>query len=264
MEKDIRLEYKGYTSIITRKKRLDGRYSGEIIEPGQTEAMKSWSFTGDNLEEAQERFETQVENIIDYKEFNCRNKQWKETYDYQSIASVFNIHPKVFKERVFSNEFDNSLVQGVKGGDYIVPLYYITKAWDELLKGNLEQYDFMIDSEEDGNSFIDDEELLAEDNATRTRTEAIIQNDEMKILWQELFDIDIDSINLDFKRYDKHLCPNISREESTDYFEDVPDGIVEWIMQGINYKDSDYIYFNSVSCLMEFVAFVITKVRTSN
>ena len=63
----IKLEYMGYTSIISRNENLNGRYSGGICEPGETEEMDSWGFAADDVEEAQSRFESQVEKIIDYK-----------------------------------------------------------------------------------------------------------------------------------------------------------------------------------------------------
>ncbi len=44
----------------------------------------------------------------------------------------------------------------------------------------------MVCSEEDEGIMIDDEDMLSGEQATRRRSEAISQNDEMKLLWKEL------------------------------------------------------------------------------
>lgn len=53
-----------------------------------------------------------------------------------------------------------------------------------------------------------------------------------------------------------HLPPNVSEEESAHYFEDVPDGVFEWILGGIN-NPNGTCTFDSVSALMEFAAFIL-------
>ncbi len=60
------------------------------------------------------------------------------------------------------------------------------------------------------------------------------------------------------------MPPNISSDDADLYFNDVPDGIVEWIPQRINYEDDNSVTFDSVSCLMEFAAYVIMVIRTQN
>jgi hypothetical protein len=55
------------------------------------------------------------------------------------------------------------------------------------------------------------------------------------------------------KIYNMHLPPHVSEDEFYDYFQEVPDGVEEWIMYGIN-KPEARCTFHAVSCLMEFTA----------
>ena len=101
-----------------------------------------------------------------------------------------NILPDEFKQRVTENKFDDTLLDIVQGGDYEVPLYYVTKAWDIILKGELFPIDFMIGPEEDEDcTEADIKEFLAEENATRSRCEACMDNDKMKKIWKRSFNI---------------------------------------------------------------------------
>ena len=199
-----------------------------------------------------------MENSVSSKSFKERCKEWKSTTDFESVRCVFNILPDEFRKRVENNTFDKSLLTSVKGGDYEVPLYYVTKAWDVLLKGSLFPIDFMIGPEEDEDCTENDiKEFLAEKNATRTRCKACNDNDNMKAVWKEFFDIDIDSLEVDFLKYNMHIPPNVSYEEYFEYFKDIPDGIEEWILFGINYPESEEIAYDYVSALMEFTAQVL-------
>ncbi|MBQ0141629.1 MAG: hypothetical protein KBT06_02300 [Prevotellaceae bacterium] len=59
------------------------------------------------------------------QEFKEKDRLWKSSIDYKSIAAVFNILPDVFEKKIESGDFDANLVTCVEGGDYIVPLYIL-------------------------------------------------------------------------------------------------------------------------------------------
>ena len=79
----------------------------------------------------------------------------------------------------------------------------------------------------------------------------------MKDLWRELFDIDIDTLEIDFHLFDMHLPPNVSTKEYEDYFSNVPNGVNEWILGSVNYPENEIIFHDSVASLMEFTAQVL-------
>lgn len=118
----------------------------------------------------------------------------------------------------------------------------------------------MIEPEEEEDcTEADIQEFLAEEKATRTRCEACQANNKMKNMWKELFNIDIDNLDIDFLQFNKHLPPNVTYEEYRDYFVYVPEGIDEWILCGINHPDSDIVTHDEVSSLMEFTAEVLLR-----
>ena len=171
---------------------------------------------------------------------------------------VFDILPQRFRERIATDKFDKALLKSVPGGDYAVPLYYVTKAWDIILKGTLDHYAFKIGPEEDDEEEYDAalKEFMEEEHATRTRAGAIKDNDEMKVIWKEMLGVDIDNIEVDFTQYNMHLTPQVDERTFEDYFFDVSDGVLEWILDGIN-APNGVCAFESVSVLMEFTAFII-------
>lgn len=251
-------EYKGYFTIIKPLER-DLRYYGRIYEMDKPDnPMESGAFAADNETEAKERFGSVVEDIINAKEWREKNSKWKESgIDVESIGYVFDILPEKFRERIITGQFDKSLNNGVKGGDYIVPLYYVTKAWDVLLKGRLGHYAYKIGPEEDEDYEKDLKEFW-EEEAERSRCEACRQNDEMKAIWKELLGMDIDTIEVDFAKYDKHLPPNVDEKAFFEYFFDVPKGVFEWIFDGISFP-TGMCFCESVSALMEFTALIVKE-----
>ena len=222
--------------------------------------MDGWEFAGDNIEKAEGTFHYQVERILSRQRFNKKFLQWKQECDFESVRCVMNILPDEFKQRVIENKFDVSLLDTVKGGDYEVPLYYVTKAWDIILRGELYPIGFMIGPEEQEDyTEADILEFIEEENITRTRCEACRDNNKMKKMWKELFNIDIDTLDIDFLKFDMHLPPNVPYDEYDDYFGDVPDGIDEWILRGINHPNNEFITHEDVSALMEFTAEVLLR-----
>ncbi len=252
------LEYKGYKGIL-RLNPTDQRVWGKICTPENPDTpIDSYEFAGDNIAEAQKQFEIMVRQIISHKLYKTRNQEWRKITDYESIRCVFNILPDEFKYRVTGGEFDKSLLLGVKGGENEVPLYFVTKAWEVILKGPLFPYDFKIGPEEEPDcSEKDIQDFLIENNASRTRYSACTDNNKMKALWKELFDIDLDTLPIDFTQFNKHLPPNVTDREYDDYFHDVSDGVNEWILDRINSPDLEGIAYDYVSSLMEFTAQIL-------
>ena len=253
------LEYMGYRGILEYNSKDNDRIYGRFYPPENPDSpLENWGFAADNLEEAKERFEGMVLNIISHNNYRNECEQWKRVTDYESVRCVMDILPDKFRQRVTNGTFDKSLLYGVKGGCYAVPLFFVTKAWDIILKGTLEPIAFMIGPEEDDDCTDEDiAEFLVENNCTRSRSETCHENDRMKALWKELFDIDIDALDVDFHSFDKHLPPNVSMREYEAYFEDIPDGINEWILGSVNYPDNKSIFHDSVASLMEFTAQVL-------
>jgi len=263
MEETLTLEHRGYTCIAKRHE--DGRWGfGNSPNPEKADPNCPFDFffMADNEEEARQRFASSVNRMIERQEYIKAGEIWAAHVDYESIAAVYNILPDVFEDIIKAGRFDKSLLEKVEGSDYVVPLFYVTKAWDNLLKGSLGSLSFMIGPEED-DDFSEEtlKEFLQEENASRSRGEATLQNDRMKELWETYFGIDIDALEIDFTKYDMHLPPNVTQGEHCWYFENVPDGVNEWIMYPINHPSEDWVFHDTVSCLMEFVANIIKHER---
>lgn len=253
------LEYKGFIGLLEYNASDNGRIYGTICPPEEPGTpLDNWGFAQDNIEDATQLFKSQVEKIISYRAYKKDLTEWKRVTDYESVRCVVDIVPDKFRQRVKDGIFDKSLLHGVKGGCYAPPLYYVTKAWDIILKGTLEPVDFMIGPEEEDDCTEESiAEFLRENNATRSRCDACKDNDRMKDLWKELFDIDIDTLEIDFHLFDMHLPPNVSTKEYEDYFSDVPNGVNEWILGSVNYPENESIFHDSVASLMEFTAQVL-------
>lgn len=258
------LEYKGYRTELKYMLGI-GKLWGRIYSSETTRPIKDYAFTAGNIGEAKQYFESLVESIIylEYLHKRCKTwneikEMWKKTNDYQSISCAFNILPDEFLQRIQDNNFDTTLLKKTRGGIYEVPLYYVTKAWDIILKGPLFPIDYKIGPEEEPDCTEDDiKAFLTEQQATRSRCQACKDNDKMKIIWKEHFDIDIDELPVDFMRFNMHLPPCASDDSFNDYFGNPVDGIEEWILSGINHKNVESISHNDVSALMEFTAEVL-------
>ena len=257
----VRLDYSGYFAVMEVSE-YDFRFNGLIYDMESPDAaLDGYAFYTDDTDDAQQLFECLVNGIISLKKWKQKNAQWEESdVDRESVGCVFDIMPERFKERVASGLFDRRLLTEVPGGDYCVPLYYVTIAWDVLLKGSLGDYAYKIGPEED--EYVDDYETALKefmaDGATRTRQEACRDNDEMKSIWKDVFGLDLYKVEVDFTQYDMHIPPNVSEECYYEYFLEVPNGLSEWIFDGINYPDGK-CSFDSVSALMEFTALIVKE-----
>ena len=114
MDKLTILEYKGYKTIVTLSPK-DNRLLGKICTPeNPSTPMDSWGFAGDNIEEAEELFHSQVEKIISHKEFKEKCLKWKSKTDFDSVRCVMNILPDEFQNKITENKFDTTLLDVVK------------------------------------------------------------------------------------------------------------------------------------------------------
>lgn len=254
-------EYKGYKSEVHVNPKDHYRLHGNIYLPENWEKpYRGSSYAANNIEDARKSFEKIVEELIEAREESIRQKEWERVTDHVSVGQVFAIKPRKFEQRIKDGKFDKNLLIAVKGGVYAVPIYYMTKAWDVLLKGSLPNA-YMIGCEEDEDATEEDvKEFMEECNASRTRAEAYRDNELMKDVWKRHFGIDIDTLEVDFCVFDMHLEPNVSCKEYRAYFEDVPDGIYEWILDAINYCENDYpdgVRYHVAASLMEFTADVL-------
>lgn len=257
----LRVDYNGYF-VILKISENDFRYNGTFYDnENPEEEIEGWGVYADDAEEAQPIIKSCINSIISHKNYKIRNHQWIESdVDRESVGCVFDIMPEHFRQRISSGDFDKRLINSVPGGDYEVPLYYVTKAWDVLLNGELGHLAFMIGPEED--YYDDDDEdgpdEFITDETKRTRMEACRDNDEMKSIWKEMLGIDIDKFDIDFSQFNKNMPPNVSEEVFETYFFDSVDGIFEWILGGVNYPNGQCT-FDSVSALMEFTALVVNE-----
>lgn len=190
---------------------------------------------------------------VEYKEWKQRNEEWlKSGIDVKSIACVFNILPDEFRKRIKTYQYDLSLNKCVRGGNYEVPLWYVTMAYDIVLKSG---FDCSLITEEDVADYIEDYGCPPK----RTVEKAIEQNNEMKAIWKEFLLIDVDAQQVNFEQFNMHMPPFISEEQSRDYFQDVIDGVTEWILCNVN-DPSDEVCYDSVSCLMEYTTWMIETI----
>lgn len=248
----LKLEYKGYSTTAHINK-IDLRYYGGFISP-DNEKIEHWGYAADNFPELKTRFEAMVIKIIEYEGWRAQNNTWLNSgIDKESIGCVFGILPSEFRSRIESGQYDQELNNSVRGGIYEVPLWYVTKAWDVLLKGDLCNNAWRIEYDPE-----------CDDPVERTLEVAISQNDEIKRIWKELIGIDVDAQDINFEQFDMHLPPNVTCEEDFyNYFQDVPNGIEEWILDGIN-TPSNYVNFEYVSSLMEFTAYTLKERKERN
>lgn len=249
------LEYRGFVGKIRINSKDNGRIYG-VVAKSETpsKCIPHWGYAGDDIDEAFENFKITVDKIISREKYREEQRIWKSQTDYKSIALVYNILPKEFKNHVNAGKLDESLLKSVKGGYYEVPLYYVTKAWDYILKGSWCGMSFFIDYNEENPTEEDKREFFLENNPDRLRKQATEDNNMMKMIWKYLLNIDIDELEIDFSQFNAHMTPRVSEDEEYDHFYSVPDGLTEWIWNPIIYPDEKYIVFESVSCLMEFAA----------
>lgn len=249
------LYYKGYLAYLFINSKDRNRIYGSIAKEGfPKDIIIHNSFAGNNIQEVKERFRNCVEQQINLKNYNEKNKQWKDKEDYKSIATVYNILPNKFKARLEASLFDKTLIEKVKGGFYEVPLYYVTKAWDCILKSNLCGYGFMAGPssyEEDNHDIQEWRDFIIEESPKRFRCQAIADNNNMKGIWMKYFGIDIDSLNIDFSKYNRHIMPNVDKAGEYSFFHDVPNGVFEYIFDPINHPSEDFIFFDTISDIME-------------
>lgn len=81
------LEYKGYRAILTLNSK-GNRLWGKICAPeNPSTPMDGWSFSGDDIKEAELFFRYQVNKIISHKEFKEKCDEWKSK-EYDVLRSI--------------------------------------------------------------------------------------------------------------------------------------------------------------------------------
>lgn len=180
-----------------------------------------------------------------------------DVYDSNSIGPVYDIRPDDFRKNIEDGLFDKNLLLKTKGGQYEVPLFFVTKAWDIIFKGELDPWLEFFFCVEDGETDMD---MFKENNCTRHFTQAVSDNDKMKTLWFDYFGIDIDAVKCDFWQFNANLQPNVTADDENYYFHDAQNGIIEYVFDSINRPGSlgkYYIYPEKISELMEMTAKII-------
>lgn len=255
------LKYRGYIGKLRINPKDNDRIYGSIArEDAPKKKIDGYGYAGDNVAEARERFKSCVDSCINAIEYKEKQRQFSQGCDTGFIASVINIMPGEFKRIVESGNYDRSLLEKVPCGDYEVPLYYVTKAWDFLLRGNMCGYEFMFglweeESVDDWRDYFTDE-YNDYKPMPRLKCQAIGHNIEMKKLWKQYFDIDVDALEIDFSQFDKHMMPNVLDEDEYDYFNNVPYGLFEWVLFPLNDPDMEYVTWDFTSSLMESCAYI--------
>lgn len=244
--------YAGYTTTA-KFEDWDFRFWGDIISVGSEGERNRGSIAANNLQEYEERFKEVVDDLIYSDKRKAKNEEWQRSgVDVDSIIAVFHMHPDELRKRILNKQYDISLNTKVPRGDYEVPLYYVTKAWDYILKGDTGRFSFWLEPDPD-----DDEAP-----AIRTLQTAIEDNEKIKEIWKEYFSVDIDELDVDFDKFDLHIA-NVSDSYYAWYFTSVPNGLEEWILDGVC-RPHDGCNFDHVSCLMEFAAYVRIQRRSSD
>lgn len=243
-----KLQYKGYTCLLSHSKNSE-RLCGVIYAPGKTDVpVEDIQIFGKDVNEINDRFVSKIDFLIHQADFQSKLEKWKSEIDYLSVAAVMNILPDVFERRIKNGDFDSNLLQGVVGHDYVVPLYYVTKAWDLIMRMSTDDGLFYLS--------ISDSDKEDPDFNYRTRLQAIEENERLKTLWKCYFNIDIDALEIDFLQYNMHMPPNVSEHDSWIYFCDPPNGMDEWITDFVFFPSEDWILHDAVSSLMELAAMV--------
>lgn len=232
-KKPVSFEYKGYKCEASfDKKSL--QYAGTLTDDSGN--LLKHCFMGDYESDFITMGRKEIDSILSRRASDLLFREWKKTPLSTLVSSVFNLQPERFQELAESGKFDlHFLVPGF----YEVPLAYVTKAYDVLLKGYMmENLDWFETEYGDGGRSVED---------------AIKLNDEIKQIWKDQAGIDIDALEVDFSQFNAHIAPQVSKEEEDRYFYDIPDGICEWIISGI-FNPQECCAHDATSCLMEYMA----------
>lgn len=255
---NLHFEAYGFTSDAKLDPETMG-YFGDIysMDPAE-DPKKEWGeYAGDNPEKAEHNFRVCASHAAYTKEYRRRNQEWRKSgVDTEGILDFFSIRPDNLRRRIQSGEFDKKLIKNVDGMDLDVPIYYVTKAWELLFNHTefLDDYGILIRYGEDD----EEDDSDKEEKDVRTFGEAVAQNNEVKQILKEELGIDIDHMGITFHQFDKHLTPNVSASEMEDYFDSIPFGVCDWLLDGVNYP-WDTCYYDFVSGLVEFVAYIQKK-----
>lgn len=241
-KEDIRLEYKGYSTILKPSDK-DLRYYGKFYAPtDKSTPIESWAFAGDNVGELTQRFRTMVDEIINLEQWKSKNRKWQDETDVASIIPFFCIDIKLLRQKLENGTFDNNMLKCVPNLEEKIPVTYATKCWDFLLNGHIPECQmFKVEY---------DEEDMPEERVQRTDKMALEQNNEIKKTLKDELSIDIDSIKIDlFTYFDGE---EISYDET--------DELGDWLLERIAHPSSRCCFDDLIS-LMRYTYGVIWELR---
>ena len=168
-------------------------------------------YLGD-LEDAEIEFVNYVEESLNMQRYCGDTFAWERKNDFRSVSNVMACQPDEFLRRIREDNFDKSLLVEAPGGDYEVPVWYATKAWDFILKGETDSFDYYLGPSSKNYSPEEIAKFQEENQYERLLDDAIADNDRMKQIWKEQFGINIDAFELDFSIFGKKRLSNKFRQ----------------------------------------------------
>ena len=96
----------------------------------------------------------------------------------RSISAVFYVMPELLRQQIERGTFDKYLLEDIGSFTCPFPIYYITKLWDFAFHDGTWSSGFQKELED-----------------------GIRRNDEIKKIWKDYFDIDTDSVKIDYTFY---------------------------------------------------------------
>lgn len=210
-------------------------------------------YLGD-LEDAEIEFVNYVEESLNMQRYCGDTFAWERKNDFRSVSNVMSCQPDEFLRRIREDNFDKSLLVEVPGGDYEVPVWYATKAWDFILKGETNPFDYYLGPSSKNYSPEEIAKFQEENQYERLLDDAIADNDRMKQIWKEQFGINIDAFELDFSIFGKNLPPKVTEKEYRKHFWrrdfNLHEGVFKAAVMPISFRAG----CNSISDLMETAA----------
>lgn len=96
----------------------------------------------------------------------------------RSISAVFYVMPELLRQQIESGAFDKTLLEDIGSFTCPFPIYFITKLWDFAFHDGTWSSGFQ-----------------------KELNDGIKRNDEIKKIWKDYFDIDIDGVKIDYTFY---------------------------------------------------------------
>lgn len=182
------------------------------------------------------------EELFKIKDQELSAEDREKLKEAKMIGAVVNIRADIFRSLIGPDRAWKDLTLKLIDEKYAdVPLWYITKCWDILMS----EYPDLLETE-------CCHALACYDTPDRSFEEARNALEEIKLLWKEHYDIDIEKCDVDLSRF------NVFHEDTFDRTMDV-------ILSEINYCDTlqnisylfDALDCSDVSDLLEITASLV-------